>query len=151
MPKILVSNLPVTTFINATVWYEDGPAETENARIAEAVKAGRWERAHGKHAEDYEDMTLELNEQVLGYPLWSFDVVAEGPPANLTADGTLIRHQVAFEKGTMGCAALGWCEREGRDRAEEERRYAEFLVCSGYDVVSVEGGTATVRPDKRNT
>ncbi len=78
MPKmILVSNLPVTTFVNATVRVADGPQETLNARIAEAVKAGNWERAHGKHAEDYEGLDLALNEDVLGYPLWSFEVIGD--------------------------------------------------------------------------
>jgi len=77
MPMVLVSNLPVTTFINATVRVEDGPEETLSARISAAAKAGRWERAHGKHAEDYEDLTLELNEQVLAYPLWSFETIGD--------------------------------------------------------------------------
>lgn len=47
----------------------------------------------------------------------------------------------------MGCKTLGYCEREGRDRDEEHRRYAEFLTREGYDVISVEDGVARVRSD----
>jgi hypothetical protein len=75
MPKILVENLPVKTYVNAEVEVEDGPDHTLQARITAAVLAGRWRRAEGSHAETYEDLDLEADEEVLGYPLWSFDIV----------------------------------------------------------------------------
>ncbi len=59
------------------------------------------------------------------------------------------KYAIGFTSKLMGCAALGRCEREGRDRAEEERRYAEFLTREGYVVISVEGGQATVAADAR--
>lgn len=56
------------------------------------------------------------------------------------------RYQVFFGD-KMGCATLGYCEREGRDRDEEHRRYAEFLKREGYTVLSCEGGHARVAVD----
>lgn len=75
MPKILVENLPVKTYVNAEVEYEDGPDHTLHQRIEVAVRAGRWKRAAGSHAETYEDLDLEADEEVLKYPLWSFDIM----------------------------------------------------------------------------
>lgn len=79
MPKILVSNLPVTTFINAEVTVDDGPEETLQERILTGVLAGRWGTLQGEHS----DSAPELNEQVL-YPRWSFDILAGGPADDAT-------------------------------------------------------------------
>lgn len=77
MPKMItVSNLPVTTLVVATVRVDDGPESTLDARIAAAVRAGRWERAHGSLAKDYEDLDLLPDEEALSRPLWSFDVLS---------------------------------------------------------------------------
>ncbi len=56
------------------------------------------------------------------------------------------RYKIVFGD-KMGCLALGYCEREGRDRDEEHRRYAEFLVKEGYTVISCEGEYAMVAVD----
>jgi hypothetical protein len=59
------------------------------------------------------------------------------------------KYSIGFEDDQVGCRSLGYCEREGRDRAEDERRYAEFLRREGYVVISVEDGVATVAADAR--
>lgn len=75
MPKTLVSNLPVTTYVNAEVEYDDGPDHTLHERIAAGVRAGRWQRAKGEHAEEYEDLDLEADTRALDYPQWSFEIL----------------------------------------------------------------------------
>lgn len=77
MPKILVSNLPVTTFINAEVVVDDGPEETLQERILAGVNAGGWERARGEHAEDYENLVLEVNREVVDHTMWSFETIGD--------------------------------------------------------------------------
>lgn len=46
----------------------------------------------------------------------------------------MARHEVGFGDEEMGCPELGLIEREGRDRTEEMRAYAEYLEKIGYVV-----------------
>jgi len=60
----------------------------------------------------------------------------------------LNKFEVEFTKTQMGCAALGYTEREGRDRTEEMRFYAEFLRNQGYVVTEVSERPCFVRVQK---
>ncbi len=118
MPKIvMVSNLPVTTFVNATVRIEDGPDHTLHQRIAEAAKAGNWERAHGKHAEDYENLTLELNENVLAYPLWSFDILSGCPATPMALPYGALPERAQFDAAWRATLSDGTMSFKGDHRA----------------------------------
>lgn len=75
----VVSNLPVTTFVNAEVEVTDGPEETLQARIASAVRHGMWKRAEGRDAEEYQDLDLEVNEALVD-SRWEFDILPPIPP-----------------------------------------------------------------------
>ncbi len=94
MPKILVGNLPVTAYVNAEVEYEDGPEHTLHERVAAGVRAGRWKRAEGQHAEEYGDLDLEADTRVLDYPQWSFDILAGGPDGHAIIPGATWRQSV---------------------------------------------------------
>jgi hypothetical protein len=97
MPKILVENLPVKTYVNAEIEIEDGPDHTLQQRIEAAARAGRWERAGGRHEETYEDLDLEVDDDALDSPVWSFDIMAGGPAAPGTPSSDRGPGHVFFE------------------------------------------------------
>lgn len=55
------------------------------------------------------------------------------------------KYDVGFDGTIMGCATLGYAEREGRDRTEEMRHYADFLRREGYEVTEVSEDPCYVR------
>lgn len=59
----------------------------------------------------------------------------------------LSKYTVGFTDTTMGCASLGYTEREGRDRTEEMRRYAEYVEAKGYVVTETGDGWVRLKTD----
>jgi hypothetical protein len=69
MIKVRVKNVPVRTCLSADVQVEDGPPETLQTRIADALRAGEWVRAG---VEEIADLDLEADREALDK--WEFEV-----------------------------------------------------------------------------
>lgn len=110
-------------------WGEDRPEAVADYVDGRRAKVSAMRRTGHRRGADDEWRTLATLEALPG-------------PHRGTAT---IRHMVSFRGLQMGCKALGYCEREGRDRTEEQRRYGEFLASKGIHLVEFENGWAVVR------
>ncbi len=117
MPKILVENLPVRTYVNAEVEVEDGPDSTLQERVGAAVRAGRWGRAGGSHAEAYEDLDLEVDDEALDSPVWSFDIPTGGPATPMTLPYGTLPERAKFDEAWRATLSDGTMSFKGDHRA----------------------------------